>query len=400
MTSNEDAEIRKHGYKPLKRRSPTPLYYPLGYEVLPVVHVRARAPYRAWHIPPPRPRRAGVTLEPGPMRRLHPRHWSPKRRRRRPRRRPHRAGGPRAGPSRAPRALPHSSPTTATPRLSAPAAPPSPPPSPPPASPPTLPSFHRDGLPGPKRPQAPPSAPQASLVRVPRVPLVHAPRAPPRARHTRACTHKQKSKKLTAHTPSRRSRTNPPFQAPPPATKDTASQAPPQLRPMAVRVVHKLQHHPLGVARRTAPKAHTRGAVSRARAHPKQVVAQCRAVQPVVPRPRRLGHGDASAASGRGQQSLVVQAATRAPRRPRAPPSSKGGAQAAARRRHGGRRQGWGDCGGEGDSNWRRRRRGGGREGDAGCRLGLGRLRGARRAAGFHRARVAGAYIKYRGRNA
>jgi len=29
MTSNEDAEIRKHGYKPLKRRSPTPLYYPL-----------------------------------------------------------------------------------------------------------------------------------------------------------------------------------------------------------------------------------------------------------------------------------------------------------------------------------------------------------------------------------
>ena len=63
-----------------------------GYVVLPVVHVRARAPYRAWHIPPPRPRRAGVTLEPGPMRRPHPRHWSPKRRRRRPRRRPHRAG--------------------------------------------------------------------------------------------------------------------------------------------------------------------------------------------------------------------------------------------------------------------------------------------------------------------
>ena len=29
MTSNEDAEIRKHVYKPLKRRSPTPLYYPL-----------------------------------------------------------------------------------------------------------------------------------------------------------------------------------------------------------------------------------------------------------------------------------------------------------------------------------------------------------------------------------
>jgi len=30
MTSNEDAEIRKHVYKPLKRRSPTPLYYPLA----------------------------------------------------------------------------------------------------------------------------------------------------------------------------------------------------------------------------------------------------------------------------------------------------------------------------------------------------------------------------------
>ena len=30
MTSNEDAEIRKHVYKPLKRGSPTPLY-PLIY---------------------------------------------------------------------------------------------------------------------------------------------------------------------------------------------------------------------------------------------------------------------------------------------------------------------------------------------------------------------------------
>ena len=42
MTSNEDAEIRKHVYKPLKRASPTPLYYPLlqhsGFGVdLPVV---------------------------------------------------------------------------------------------------------------------------------------------------------------------------------------------------------------------------------------------------------------------------------------------------------------------------------------------------------------------------
>ena len=52
----------------------------------------------------------------------------------------------------------------------------------------------------------------------------------------------------------------------------------------------KLQHHPLGVARRAAPKPHTRGAVRRARAHTKQVVAQRRAVQPVVPRPRRRGH--------------------------------------------------------------------------------------------------------------
>ena len=29
MTSNEDAKIRKHVYKSLKRGSPTPLYYPL-----------------------------------------------------------------------------------------------------------------------------------------------------------------------------------------------------------------------------------------------------------------------------------------------------------------------------------------------------------------------------------
>ena len=29
MTSDADAEFRKHVYKPLKRGSPTPLYYPL-----------------------------------------------------------------------------------------------------------------------------------------------------------------------------------------------------------------------------------------------------------------------------------------------------------------------------------------------------------------------------------
>ena len=31
MTSNEYADIRKHVYKPLKRGSPTPLYYPLSW---------------------------------------------------------------------------------------------------------------------------------------------------------------------------------------------------------------------------------------------------------------------------------------------------------------------------------------------------------------------------------
>ena len=37
MTSNEDAEIRKHVYKtytPLKRGSPTPLYYPLVFGIV------------------------------------------------------------------------------------------------------------------------------------------------------------------------------------------------------------------------------------------------------------------------------------------------------------------------------------------------------------------------------
>ena len=47
-------------------------------------------------------------------------------------------------------------------------------------------------------------------------------------------------------------------QAVPTSHHDTPLPKPiPQLQPMAVRVVHKLQHHPLGVARRTAPKAHT-----------------------------------------------------------------------------------------------------------------------------------------------
>ena len=91
-------------------------------------------------------------------------------------------------------------------------------------------------------------------------------------------------------------------------TSPSPSPSPPsQLRPVAVRVVHKLQHHPLGVARRTAPKAHTRGAVRRARAHPEQVVAQRRAVQPVVPRPRRRGHRRAPPVARRMQRPLVVQ---------------------------------------------------------------------------------------------
>ena len=100
--------------------------------------------------------------------------------------------------------------------------------------------------------------------------------------HTKRTTHalsqvQNRIPKLQPHQPPQKHR----FPSPSP---------PSQLRPVAVGVVHKLQHHPLGVARRTAPKAHTRGAVRRARAHPEQVVAQRRAVQPVVPRPRRRGH--------------------------------------------------------------------------------------------------------------
>ena len=42
---------------------------------------------------------------------------------------------------------------------------------------------------------------------------------------------------------------------------------------MAVRVVHKLQRYTLSVARLTAPKPHTGGAVRLANPHAKQVVA-------------------------------------------------------------------------------------------------------------------------------
>jgi len=48
MTSNEDAKIRKHVYKSLKRGSPTPLYYPL-IGALP--SEQARAGHRGLHSP-------------------------------------------------------------------------------------------------------------------------------------------------------------------------------------------------------------------------------------------------------------------------------------------------------------------------------------------------------------
>jgi len=80
-----------------------------------------------------------------------------------------------------------------------------------------------------------------------------------------------------------------------------------QLRPMAVRVVHKLQRYTLSVARLTAPKPHTSGAVRLANPHAKQAVAQCRAVQSVVPRPRRRAHCRAPLVTRRMQRPLVVQ---------------------------------------------------------------------------------------------
>ena len=66
---------------------------------------------------------------------------------------------------------------------------------------------------------------------------------------------------------------------------------------------------PRHVARRTAPKPHTRGAVRRALAHTPQTgrVAQRRAVQPVVPRPRRREHRRAPPVARRMQRPLVVR---------------------------------------------------------------------------------------------
>ena len=95
---------------------------------------------------------------------------------------------------------------------------------------------------------------------------------PPEGRRT----HKQKH---TAHTlPLAGPEPNPPSPAPTSHRKTPLSKPLPlQLQPMAVRVVHKPQHHPLGVARRAAPKPHTRGAVRRARAHPPPSASRGRA---------------------------------------------------------------------------------------------------------------------------
>jgi hypothetical protein len=76
---------------------------------------------------------------------------------------------------------------------------------------------------------------------------------------------------------------------------------------MAVRVVHKLHRYTLSVARLTAPKPHTSGAVRLANPHAKQAVAQCRTVRSVVPQPRRRAHCRAPPVTRRMQRPLVVQ---------------------------------------------------------------------------------------------
>ena len=144
--------------------------------------------------------------------------------------------------------------------------------------------------------------------------------------HTRTKTHS------THHTPSLAGpEPNPPkLQPHQPSQKKHRFPKPlpphSQLRPVAVRVVHKLQHHkPSAVARRAAPKAHTRGAVRRARAHtPNRSWHSAARVQPVVPRPRPPAGIAARPTGGtrRMQRPLVVQVRSRSsvPRRPRAPP--------------------------------------------------------------------------------
>ena len=76
---------------------------------------------------------------------------------------------------------------------------------------------------------------------------------------------------------------------------------------MTVRVVHKLHARAARVARRPAPEPHARGPVPLAVAHPKQVVAQGRPVQPVVPRLRRRGQALAPPMARLVQRPLVVQ---------------------------------------------------------------------------------------------
>ena len=81
------------------------------------------------------------------------------------------------------------------------------------------------------------------------------------------------------------------------------------LRPMAVRMVHKLQHaRPvLSVTRRAAPKSHARITMHLAHTHTKQGVAERRAVLSVVPRPRHTRQRRAPPMARRVQRPLVVQ---------------------------------------------------------------------------------------------
>jgi len=74
----------------------------------------------------------------------------------------------------------------------------------------------------------------------------------------------------TQHTPSRRSTTESPEPCPPPATtKNTDPQAlpPSQLRPVAVRVVHKLQHHHPSASRGGPHRKRTHAGLCAALAH-------------------------------------------------------------------------------------------------------------------------------------
>ena len=96
---------------------------------------------------------------------------------------------------------------------------------------------------------------------------------------------------------------------------------PRQLQPMALRVIHKLQHHTLGVARQTAPKPHIKYAAPCASLTRTPKRPWHSAVQSVVPLPRPLprptgGTSHAAAARGRGPG-----AAARGSCQPRTPAS-------------------------------------------------------------------------------